>query len=103
MDGGRTSPRSSCGMTGGVRRGEAAGFSTCRKASDSVTRAGAPVMEGLPAAAMASISPLQPVPPHASKTPDNSDASPSIPDNKHHKHKKTKTFGLDISATGQAG
>ena len=87
----------------GLRRGEAVGFSTCRKASDSVTRAGAPVMEGLPAAAMASISPLQPVPPHASTSIGNSDGSPFTPDNIHHKLKKTKTFGLDISATGQAG
>ena len=33
----------------------------------------------------------------------NPDASPFIPDNIHHKHKKTKTFGLEVSATGQAG
>ena len=38
------------------------------------------------------------------KTIGNSDGSPHIPDNILHKRKKkTKTFGLEVSATCQAG
>ncbi|WP_044123043.1 hypothetical protein, partial [Segatella baroniae] len=41
--------------------------------------------------------------PHASKTIDNSGDSLFAPDSNHHKRKKTKTFGLDVSVTGQIG
>ncbi|WP_155810192.1 hypothetical protein [Segatella baroniae] len=54
-------------MTGGVRRGEAGGFNTRRKASGAGTQACAPAIKRLSAATMTSISPLQLVPPHASK------------------------------------
>ncbi|WP_154655599.1 hypothetical protein [Segatella baroniae] len=52
----------------GLRRGEAAGFSTRRKGSGAGTQACAPVIKGQSAATMTSISPLQLVPPHASKS-----------------------------------
>ena len=72
----------------GLRRGEAAGFNTRRKASDSVMRACPPAIKGQPAATMTIISTLLLVPPHASKTNGNSDSSPFTPDNIHHKRKK---------------
>ena len=87
----------------GLRRGEAAGFNTRRKASGAVMRACPSAIKGQPAATMAILSPLQPVAPHASKAIGNSDASPVISENIHHKRKKTKTFGLAFSVTGQAG
>ena len=52
----------------GLRRGEAAGFNTRRKASGAVMQACPPAMEGQSAATMAILSTLQLVPPHASKT-----------------------------------
>ena len=42
----------------GVRRGEAAGFNTRKKASDSVMRACPPAIKGQPAAAMTILLPL---------------------------------------------
>ena len=78
----------------GLRRGEAAGFNTRRKASGGGMRACPPAIEGQPPATMASISPLLLMPLHASKAIGNSDGSPVTPNNSHHKRKKTKTFGL---------
>ena len=78
----------------GLRRGEAAGFNTRRKASGAVMRACPSAIKGQPAATMAILSPLQPVAPHASKAIGNPDGSPFISDNIHRKRKKTKTFGL---------
>ena len=72
----------------GLRRGEAAGFNTRRKASGADMRACPPATDGQPSATMTIISPLQLVPPHASKTNGNSDSSPFTPDNIHHKRKK---------------
>ncbi len=42
----------------GLRRGEAAGFNTRKKASDSVMRACPPAIKGQPAAAMTILLPL---------------------------------------------
>ena len=78
----------------GLRRGEAAGFNTRRKASGTGTRACPPATDGQPTATMTILSPLQLVPPHASKSIGNSDGSPIKPNNNHRKHKKTKTFSL---------
>ena len=87
----------------GLRRGEASGFNTRRKASGADMRACPSATDGQPSATMAILSPLQLMPPHASKSIDNSDGSSFIPSNIHHKHKKAKTFGLAFSVTGQAG
>ena len=78
----------------GLRRGEAAGFNTRRKASGAVMRACPSAIKGQPAATMAILSPLQPVAPHASKAIGYSDGSPFISDNIHRKRKKTKAYGL---------
>ena len=72
----------------GLRRGEAAGFNTRRKASGAVMRACPSAIKGQPAATMAILSPLQPVAPHASKAIGYSDGSPFIPDDIYHKRKK---------------
>ena len=72
----------------GLRRGEAAGFNTRRKASGGGMRACPPAIEGQPPATMASISSLLLMPLHASKAIGNSDGSPFIPDDIYHKRKK---------------
>ncbi|WP_155810186.1 hypothetical protein [Segatella baroniae] len=51
----------------GLRRGEAAGFNTRRKALGTGMRACPSAIKGQPAATMTILSPLQLVPPHASR------------------------------------
>ena len=79
---------------GGLRRGEAAGFNTRRKASGTGTRACPPATDGQPPTTMPIIFALFARPFACFKIHCNSDGSPIKPNNNHRKHKKTKTFGL---------